>query len=383
MGNKKLKEIERELRRDKAMQMTLAGQSTRTIANKLGVVHTTIVRDIAARLKVSAKESQDKTEEYRELQRLRLEELREAVWPQAVDQADLAAQDRALRLEIREAALLGLDAPKELKHSGAVDLNKPARLLATHARRTERAARGRDQSAACGGGGRRMTVAPQMDMELLTALVNNPDWIEQELAERSLAEFIRQMWTSIDPSPYVANWHIDAIAEHLEAVNRGEISRLIINIPPRHMKSIAVSVAWPAWTWTQQATTPLRGPTVRFLYASYAQSLSIRDSVKCRRVIDSPLYQARWGDRFKWVGDQNTKIRFDNDKKGYRIATSVDGALTGEGGDVIVVDDPHNVTEAESVTVRQAALSWWDESMSNPAERRADWGLCSHHAARA
>ena len=140
-----------------------------------------------------------------------------------------------------------------------------------------------------------MTVAPQLDMELLTALVNNPDWIEQELAERSLAEFIRQMWTSIDPSPYVGNWHIDAIAEHLEAVNRGEISRLIINIPPRHMKSIAVSVAWPAWTWTQQATTPLRGPTVRFLYASYAQSLSIRDSVKCRRVIDSPLYQAALG----------------------------------------------------------------------------------------
>ena len=59
--------------------MTLAGQSTRTIASQLGVVHTTIVRDIAARLKISAKESQDKTEEYRELQRLRLEELREAV----------------------------------------------------------------------------------------------------------------------------------------------------------------------------------------------------------------------------------------------------------------------------------------------------------------
>ena len=332
MGKNKLKEIEREIRRDKAMQMTLAGKSTRTIASQLGVVHTTIVRDIAARLKISAKESQDKTEEYRELQRLRLEELREAVWPQAVEKVDLAAQDRALRLEIREAALLGLDAPKELKHSGAVDLNKRPRLLATDARRTVCATRRRDEGAACGGS--RMTVAPQIDMELLTALVNNPDWIEQELAERSLAEFIRQMWTSIDPSPYVANWHIDAIAEHLEAVNRGEISRLIINIPPRHMKSIAVSVAWPAWTWVQQATVPLRGPAVRFLYASYAQSLSIRDSVKCRRVIDSPLYQARWGDRFKWVGDQNTKIRFDNDKKGYRLATSVDGALTGEGGDV-------------------------------------------------
>ena len=124
MGKKKLNEIQRELRRDKAMEMTLAGQSTRTIAGQLGVGHATIVRDIAARLKISAKESQHKTEEYRELQRLRLEELREAVYPLAIGETDLAAQDRALRLEIREAALLGLDAPKELKHSGAVDLNK-------------------------------------------------------------------------------------------------------------------------------------------------------------------------------------------------------------------------------------------------------------------
>ena len=129
-----------------------------------------------------------------------------------------------MRLEIREAALLGLDAPKELKHSGAVDLNKRPDFSQLTPAELSALARRRDQSAACGDS--RMTVAPQLDMELLTALVNNPDWIEQELAERSLAEFIRQMWTSIDPSPYVGNWHIDAIAEHLEAVNRGEISRL-------------------------------------------------------------------------------------------------------------------------------------------------------------
>ncbi len=63
--------------------------------------------------------------------------------------------------------------------------------------------------------------------------------IQRERAERSLAEFIRQAWHVIEPgTPYIDNWHIDLISEHLQAVNDGEIRRLIINIPPRHMKSI-------------------------------------------------------------------------------------------------------------------------------------------------
>lgn len=123
------------------------------------------------------------------------------------------------------------------------------------------------------------------------------------------------------------------------------------------MKSLAVSVFWPAWSW-------INHPESRFLFASYAQVLSIRDSVKCRRVIESPWYQSRWGDRFKLTGDQNTKTRFENDQNGYRLSTSVDGALTGEGGDIIVIDDPHNVREAESEAVRRSTLSWWDEAMT-------------------
>ena len=123
------------------------------------------------------------------------------------------------------------------------------------------------------------------------------------------------------------------------------------------MKSLAVSVFWPAWSWIDR-------PELRFLFASYAQSLSHRDSLKCRRVIESPWYQERWSDRFQLTGDQNTKSRFDTTKNGYRLATSVDGSLTGEGGDVIVVDDPHNVREAESEATRGSVLSWWDEAMS-------------------
>ena len=174
---------------------------------------------------------------------------------------------------------------------------------------------------------------------------------------RSLKEFTKSSWQAIEPGrDFHDNWHIDAISEHLQAVVEGDIKRLIINVPPRHMKSISVAVALPAWTWTIQ-------PSKQFLYASYAGSLSIRDSVKCRRLIDSNWYQNLFGETFKLTGDQNQKQRFENDKTGYRIATSVGGALTGDGGDIVVIDDPHNSIEADSAAVREGVLEWWDQSM--------------------
>lgn len=147
------------------------------------------------------------------------------------------------------------------------------------------------------------------------------------------------------------------MTEHLEAVSRGELRNLLINIPPRHMKSLAVSVFWPVWAW-------LTHPESRWLFSSYALSLSTRDSVKCRRLIESPWFQRRWGHVFQLTGDQNQKMRFENDKTGYRIATSVGGAATGEGGDVVCVDDPHSVEEKESDAIRESTLIWWDETMS-------------------
>jgi predicted phage terminase large subunit-like protein len=186
----------------------------------------------------------------------------------------------------------------------------------------------------------------------------------REDCEAGLIDFVRGGWKYIDPNPYVHGWHLEAISEHLEAVVSGEIRRLIINIPPRTSKSSVVSVAFPAWVWAQKNKGPLSGPQVQFLHASYASSLSIRDSVKTRRLISSPWYQERWGSRFSLTGDQNSKIRFDNSAGGYRLATSVGGALTGEGGSIIVVDDPNNAVEMESDAVRQATLDWWDNSLS-------------------
>lgn len=183
--------------------------------------------------------------------------------------------------------------------------------------------------------------------------------IDRELVRvGGLRAFIKLAWPTVEGmTPYSSNWHIDAICDHLEAISRGELKRCMIAVPPRSMKSVSVAVMWPAWDW-------IDNPGRRSLFSSYAHNLSKRDSARCRRVIMSNWYQERWGDRFKLVGDQNAKWRFENDKTGYRLATSVAGQLTGEGGDFVVVDDPVNSTDADSSLKRERMLTWWRESMS-------------------
>lgn len=162
----------------------------------------------------------------------------------------------------------------------------------------------------------------------------------------------------VEPAtPFTPGWHIDAICEHLEAVTSGEIRNLVINMPPRHMKSLAVSVFWPAWVWITK-------PHMRWIFASYAQALATRDSLKCRHIIQSPWYRERWGHIYQLSDEQNAKMRFENDQRGYRLATSVGGVTTGEGGDILTIDDPHNVLQAESEAIRQSVLDWWDMAMS-------------------
>ena len=183
------------------------------------------------------------------------------------------------------------------------------------------------------------------------------DLINLLLAEKSLHEYIRQAWAVVEPKDrFLDNWHIQAIAEHLEAVSRGQIRYLLVNQPPRTTKSLLISVFWPTWEWVDR-------PETRWLYSSYAQDLSTRDSLKCRRIIESPWYRSRWGNRYRLTSDQNVKTRFENDRTGYRIATSVGGTATGEGGDIVVIDDPHNIKEIHSDAVRESVLRWFDEVM--------------------
>lgn len=176
--------------------------------------------------------------------------------------------------------------------------------------------------------------------------------LDTELAESSLVAYVRQAWHVLEPSTdYVHGWHVDVICEHLEAVTVGQIKSLIINVPPGMMKSLLVSVFWPTWDW-------IKNPHRRYLTAAYAQTLSTRDSVKSRRLIQSMWYQERWGHKYTLLVDQNQKTRYENDKSGLRVALSVGGAVTGERGDVRILDDPQNADSVKSNTQRENTLEW-------------------------
>lgn len=182
---------------------------------------------------------------------------------------------------------------------------------------------------------------------------------EAEICKRSLREYIPRSWHLFEPGrPFIGGWHVDCICEHLQAVLDGQIKRLLLNVPPRCSKSSICSVAFPTWAW-------VRKPRLRFLASSYAQELAVRDALKSRRLIQSAWYQRRFSATFKLQRDQNVKSRYENNHLGYRISTSVGAATTGEGGDILLCDDPHSTLEALSEADRLACINWWKEAMSN------------------
>jgi predicted phage terminase large subunit-like protein len=233
------------------------------------------------------------------------------------------------------------------------------------------------------------------------------DKLERILAERSLVDFVTFGWNAVEPGAFQPNWHVEAICDHLEAISRREIKRLIINLPPRHMKSLAANVFWPAWNWAQDTGIDFRtgqpralrpnswlGPGCKFTYLSYAQDLSTRDSVQCRRLLDSNWYQKHWNDRFGFADDQNTKTKYINNRGGHRLSLSFQGKITGEGADIMIIDDPHNVRDVESRVQREDTLKVWDESLptrlNNPKwsafvvimQRTHERDLCGHILAK-
>lgn len=153
----------------------------------------------------------------------------------------------------------------------------------------------------------------------------------REAASRSLVSFVKMAWHVLEPgAPYIHGRHIDVIAEHLEAVHRGEIRRLLINVPPGAMKSLLCGVFFPAWEWG-----PMNRPDLRYVGVAHEQGLGVRDNLKCRRLIESPWYQNTWGDRVSLVKDQNEKLNFENTARGFRqVATPSN--VTGKRGDRVI-----------------------------------------------
>ena len=175
------------------------------------------------------------------------------------------------------------------------------------------------------------------------------------LLRTRLAAFTQKAFRTVDPGTrYLHNWHVDLVSDYLEACTRREIKRLIINIPPRSLKSVSVSIAWPAWLLG-------KNPSERIVAGSYTDRLALKHSVDCRLVIQSEWYR-RIFPSVVLTGDQNEKSKFVTTHRGQRFATSVGGSATGEGGGILIVDDPLNPLQAASKVQREAANSWFDQT---------------------
>jgi predicted phage terminase large subunit-like protein len=182
--------------------------------------------------------------------------------------------------------------------------------------------------------------------------------VNNELARRSLYHFIKVAWKYVNPYiEFKDNWHINCIAEHLEAVTRGDIQKLLIGLPPRHAKSLIVSVFWFAWVW-------MRDPASQWIYASYSLNLTIRDSVRCRDLVKHPWYRERADSQWSIKADVDGKEWFANTAGGSRICTTPEMAGAGLDADYAICDDPNNVRDRYQPNKLRATNRWWGETMT-------------------
>jgi predicted phage terminase large subunit-like protein len=185
-------------------------------------------------------------------------------------------------------------------------------------------------------------------------------------AEVDPAHYLKAAWPILEPkAEFKPNWHIDCIAEHLQAVYLGQIKRIIFNQPPRYLKSIQITISWPTWVW-------IKDPSFRFMCVSYSDSLSVKHSVDRRRLIQSPWYQAAWGKRYQLSCDENQKHEFSNNHRGHMIATSMQGTATGKGANCLIIDDPHNPKRAESKRQREADIEAFDLTFTSRLDNKKE-----------
>ena len=178
----------------------------------------------------------------------------------------------------------------------------------------------------------------------------------REICKRSLKGFVRLFWKTLEPTtPLAWGWALDAICDHLEAISRGEVKRLVINVPPGSMKSLLVSVFWPAWEW---ATI---NPSKAFLSTANNQKLSERDARKMRLLVTSELYRALFP-HVRLTADQAAKTNFENTLRGRRNSVAFNG-ITGFRGDTVIIDDPISVKGLDADAKRKEANTLFREAL--------------------
>src|SRR3984957_13325634 len=174
------------------------------------------------------------------------------------------------------------------------------------------------------------------------------------LLRQDLYAFTEQCFYELNPSTtFLRNWHIQVISSALEDCRSGKIFRLIINQPPRSLKSHCASVAFVAFLLGHD-------PSAKIICASYGQDLANKHAMDCRALMASAWYQNLFGAR---LCSQRPALQELTTQQGFRLATSVGGVLTGRGADFIIIDDPLKPEEALSETQRRTVNEWFSHTL--------------------
>lgn len=179
-------------------------------------------------------------------------------------------------------------------------------------------------------------------------------------------KFIELAWPIVEPAAkFVPSWHIDCIAAHLEAVTRGEIRNLVINVPPGCSKSVITSVLWPSWVWAIE-------PQHRWMTATFDAALARRDALRMKALVKSRWFQDRWpATKINDSGDvQETMGVYQTTAGGFRFSTTVGGGATGWHCHTQIVDDPTkpedlNVGSDTARGVLDRNWEWWRGTMAS------------------
>ena len=210
-----------------------------------------------------------------------------------------------------------------------------------------------------------------IETHLLTSAQELIDAEEKGACERSLRDFSTAAWRVIHPGRRMDwNWHLEEICRALEDFRTRRFRRLVINVPPRSMKSLLVNVFYPLWVWIQDAEATFGGPSHQFLTISHNAKLATRDAMQARIVLRSAWFQKHWGDRVQIVAGQDEKIRYTLTAGGHRNIGSMESNITGENADTVVMDDPHSAQGAESEAEREAAIFKFENEISSRTNDR-------------
>lgn len=176
----------------------------------------------------------------------------------------------------------------------------------------------------------------------------------QAILRQDLKSFVMKSFFTMHPEAnYIDNWHIDLICKILHEVTIGNINRLIINIPPRYLKYFCCSIAWPAWLLCHF-------PQKKIITCSYSQIISEKNSLAHRNLCWKQWYQILFPN-FIICNDQNTKQKFQTKQQGFLFSTTMGDSLTGEGGDIIIIDDPQNPMLIQCEYYQKYSIEWFEQ----------------------